>query len=62
MPRRKAGGPAFTVDFPRDLPAEQKASLQKKLEEMRKAQARGLPAGQKFCPSCDGACRLAPKP
>ena len=44
----------------RNLPEEQKAALQKQLEEMRKSIA--LPTGQKFCPSCDGACRLAPKP
>lgn len=46
----------------RDLPAAQKKALQKQLEEMRGAQANGLPAGQNFCPSCDGACGLAPKP
>jgi hypothetical protein len=45
----------------RDLATEQKTALQTSLEEMRKAQADGLPAGRKFCPSCDGACRLAPK-
>jgi hypothetical protein len=45
----------------RDLTTEQKTALQTALEEKRKAQANGLPAGQKFCPSCDGACRLAPK-
>src|SRR5262249_40869127 len=41
--------------------AEQKAARKKELEEMRKAAMGGLPAGQKFCPSCDGACRLTPK-
>jgi hypothetical protein len=46
----------------RDLSEAQKEGLQKKLDEMRKSQASGLPTGQKFCPSCDGACRLAPKP
>ena len=46
----------------RNLTEEQKSALQKKLEDMRKSQASGLPAGQKFCPSCDGACRLNLKP
>jgi hypothetical protein len=43
-----------------DVTAEQKAAVQQELERMRK-EAPGLPAGQKFCPSCDGACRLVPK-
>lgn len=45
----------------RDLTAEQKTALQAKMEEMRKVMAGALPSGQKFCPSCDGACRLGPK-
>jgi hypothetical protein len=45
----------------RDLTAGQKAALQKKLEEMRRAAMGGLRGGQKFCPSCDGACRLGPR-
>jgi hypothetical protein len=44
-----------------DLTAEQKTSLQAKMETMRKEMSTSLPGGQKFCPSCDGACRLAPK-
>jgi hypothetical protein len=45
-----------------DLSREQKTALQTELERMRKAQAAGLPTGQKFCPSCDGTCRLNLKP
>ncbi len=45
----------------RDLRAAQRAELQKELEEMRKRAMGGLKEGQKFCPSCDGACRLTPK-
>jgi hypothetical protein len=41
-----------------DVSAEQRAALQKDLEEMRKMAMGGLPRGQKFCPSCDGACRI----
>ncbi len=38
---------------------EQKAALQKELEQMRKDAMGALPAGQKYCPSCDGAtCRI----
>jgi hypothetical protein len=44
-----------------DMTAEQRDAIHKELEQMRKSQADGLPAGQKFCPSCDGACRLLPK-
>jgi hypothetical protein len=41
-----------------DVSAEHKAALQKELEGMRTLATGGLPKGQKFCPSCDGACRL----
>ena len=41
-----------------DLSAEQKTALQAKLEQWRKDMSGALPTGQKFCPSCDGACRL----
>jgi len=44
-----------------DVSAEQKVALQKELEEMRKMAMGGLQQGRKFCPSCDGACRLTPK-
>jgi hypothetical protein len=44
-----------------DATKEQKVALQAELEKMRKLAAGGLPRGQKFCPSCDGACRLTPK-
>jgi hypothetical protein len=44
----------------RDLPAAQKSAFQAKLEEMRKAMSGALPAGQKFCPSCDGVCCVKP--
>jgi hypothetical protein len=46
----------------RDLAVEQKAALKKQLEHLRKQMSGSLPAGQKFCASCDGACCLAPKP
>jgi hypothetical protein len=44
-----------------ELPAEQRAAMQKELEIWRKGAMPGLREGQKFCPSCDGACRLTPK-
>jgi hypothetical protein len=44
------------------LSAGQQLGLQKALDEMRGGQAKGLPVGRKFCPSCDGVCCLAPKP
>src|SRR5262249_21592363 len=44
-----------------ELTAEQKTALQKEMEQMRKDAMGGLAPGQKFCPSCDGACRLTPK-
>jgi hypothetical protein len=31
------------------------------MEGFRKLAMPGLKEGQKFCPSCDGACRLIPK-
>jgi hypothetical protein len=46
----------------RNLTAEQKSGLQKQLEELRKQMSGSLPAGQKFCASCDGVCCRAPKP
>lgn len=45
----------------RDLTAAQRTELQKESEEMRERAMGGLKPGQKFCPSCDGACRLPPK-
>jgi hypothetical protein len=45
----------------RELTAEQKTALQSELEMRRKAAMGGLRQGEKFCPSCDGACRLTPK-
>jgi hypothetical protein len=45
-----------------DLPTEQKTALQADLERMRKEGVGSLPTSQKFCPSCDGVCRLVPKP
>jgi hypothetical protein len=44
-----------------ELTADQRAAMQKELEVMRKQAMPGLREGQKFCPSCDGACRLTPK-
>ena len=44
-----------------DRSAEQKAALQTKLDELRKAATGGLPAGQKLCPPCDGAACRTPK-
>ena len=41
-----------------DVAVDVSAILQKDLEEMRKLAMGGLPKGQKFCPSCDGACRI----
>jgi hypothetical protein len=40
---------------------QQRAAVQKELEQWRKDAMPGLREGQKFCPSCDGACRLTPK-
>jgi hypothetical protein len=40
---------------------QQRAAVQKELEQWRKDAMPGLRQGQKFCPSCDGACRLTPK-
>ncbi|MDB5313781.1 MAG: hypothetical protein JWO38_7983 [Gemmataceae bacterium] len=45
------------------LKAEEKAELEKAVKEMRsvpKNPNAGLPNGLKFCPSCDGACRIRP--
>jgi hypothetical protein len=43
------------------IAADQKKSLEKALLEMRGVpKANGDPNGFKFCPSCDGACRLLP--
>jgi hypothetical protein len=44
-----------------EFTAAERAAVQKELEEWRKVAMPGLRAGQKFCPSCDGACRLTPK-
>lgn len=44
-----------------DLSKEQKTALQAKMETQRKTMSTALPRDQKFCPACDGACRLAPK-
>ena len=44
-----------------DVAVEQKQALQAELELMRKNAVGGLEKGQKYCPSCDGACRLTPK-
>jgi len=44
-----------------DVSAEQVVALQKDLEAMRKMGMGGLQEGRKYCPSCDGACRLTPK-
>jgi hypothetical protein len=41
---------------------DQSAALQKDLEQMRKNQVNSLPSDRKFCPSCDGACRIGLKP
>ena len=41
-----------------DVAVDVRVVLQKDLEEMRKLAMGGLPKGQKFCPSCDGACRI----
>jgi hypothetical protein len=45
----------------RELTTEQKTAFQAKMQQWRKDMSGALPKGQKFCPSCDGACRLAPK-
>jgi hypothetical protein len=39
-----------------ELTAEQRAALHKELERMRNLGMGGLRTGQKYCPSCDGAC------
>jgi hypothetical protein len=44
-----------------NLTAEQKAVLQREMEEMRKHAMGNLPQGQKYCPSCDGATCRTPK-
>jgi hypothetical protein len=44
-----------------DLGTEQKTALQTELEQMRKGQADALPRDRKFCPSCDGVCRIGLK-
>ena len=41
-----------------DVAVDVSAMLQEDLEKMRKLAMGGLPKGQKFCPSCDGACRI----
>ena len=45
----------------RDLTTEQKTALQTELEKLRKLAMGSLRNGQKFCPSCDGACCIVPK-
>jgi hypothetical protein len=45
----------------RDLTTEQKTSLQTELEKLRKLAMGALRNGQKFCPSCDGACCIVPR-
>ena len=45
-----------------ELTAEQQAALQTDMERVRKDGEKILAKGQKFCPSCDGACRLNLKP
>jgi hypothetical protein len=45
----------------RDLTAEQRTALQKDLEQIRTNVMGGLRGDQKFCPSCDGACRRTPR-
>jgi hypothetical protein len=43
---------------------EYRAELEKRIQAMAfvpKNPAEGLPGGLKFCPSCDGACRVRPK-
>ena len=49
------------VYVPRVNDAASLEQLQAKMEDMRKDMSGALPTGQKFCPSCDGACRLVPK-
>jgi|GEM_PF-6361755 len=44
-----------------ELTAEQKTRLASELESLRKDSMRGLPKGKKFCPSCDGVCRVGSK-
>jgi hypothetical protein len=44
-----------------DVSADHQIALQKELEGMRKMGMAGLQQGRKYCPSCDGACRLTPK-
>src|SRR5262245_33722504 len=44
-----------------DLTADQKKAFQQRLEDVRKGAMGNLRDGQKFCPSCDGACRRTPK-
>jgi hypothetical protein len=41
-----------------DVAVDVRAVLQKDLAEMRKLAVGALPKGQKFCPSCDGACQI----
>ena len=44
-----------------EFTAAERAAVQKELEQWRKDAMPGLREGQKFCLSCDGACRLTPK-
>ena len=45
-----------------DLAREEKTALQATLDQIRKDGVSSLPGNQKFCPSCDGACRVSLKP
>jgi hypothetical protein len=45
-----------------NLDADRRGKIEKEMEQMRKISASGLPKTVAFCPSCDGACKLAPKP
>ena len=44
-----------------NAPQESRRQLLADLQEMRKAAMPALPDGQKFCPSCDGACQIRPR-
>jgi hypothetical protein len=44
-----------------DLAADEKEALKKKIQQMHGA-PKGGNQGVNFCPSCDGACMIKPKP
>jgi hypothetical protein len=45
----------------RNVSKEARRQLLADFQEMRQAAMPALPDGQKFCPSCDGACQVRPR-